>query len=327
MVGCTFDHRIADAYSANMFLVSWAEVARSNSPLSISPSFRRSILSPRRPPPATDPSLDDLYVTISKLPPPATSPLKVGEEEEKKKKNDKDDMTMISRIFYIQAGELKELQRLASNEGSSENITPSKLESFCSFLWKLISKFSTNGDSSKSGIMMSRMGIVVDGRSRLGNMESYFGNVLSIPFGEKPSDELAEKPLSWVAQEVHQFLHNASNKEHFLGLIDWVEARRPEPNAAKIYFKGRGEEGWPAFVVSSGQRFPVTKVDFGWGKPIFGSYHFPWGGDSGYVMPMPSPHSNGDWVVYMHLSKEQLEFIQSEASHVFRPLTSNYLLL
>ncbi|MGV7343303.1 acyltransferase, partial [Mycobacterium kansasii] len=86
-----------------------------------------------------------------------------------------------------------------------------------------------------------------------------------------------------MAEAVHEALSEGASKEHFLGLIDWVEARRPQPAVAKIYCRGR-EDG-AAFVVSSGQRFPVKRVDFGWGKPVFGSYHFPWGGESGYVMP------------------------------------------
>ena len=173
------------------------------------------------------------------------------------------------------------------------------------------------------------MGIVVDGRMRLSEdckeatMASYFGNVISIPFGSKKVEELEEKPLKWVAGKVREFLEGAVTKEHFLGLIDWVEAHRPVPGLAKIY--GNGSEDGPAFVVSSGQRFPVSKVDFGWGRPVFGSYHFPWGGDSGYVMPMPSPAGNGDWVVYIHLLKTQVELIEKEASHVFRPFTFDYL--
>jgi hypothetical protein len=95
--------------------------------------------------------------------------------------------------------------------------------------------------------------------------------VLSIPYGAKQVDELNEEPLDWVADEVHEFLEGAVTKEHFLGLIDWVEAHRPVPGLAKIYCSGT-EDG-PAFVVSSGQRFPVCKVDFGWGMPGFGSFH------------------------------------------------------
>ncbi|KAK3000896.1 hypothetical protein RJ639_020404, partial [Escallonia herrerae] len=266
VVACTFDHRVADAYSANMFLVSWAEIAQFKLPSQM-PSFRRSLVGPRRPG-RYHSSIDRTYVPVSALPPPK------------------------DHCSGSVAGYQKDM-----------------------------------GDNK-----VCKMGIVVDGRARLSEgdgkakpklIAEYFGNVLSIPFGEMRSEALDGKELSSVADAVHQFLESALTKEHFLGLIDWVEAHRPEPMLAKIYATGI-DEG-PAVVVSSGARFPVEKVDFGWGGPIFGSYHFPWGGEAGYVMPMPSPMGNGDWVVYMHMLKGQLEFVERHASHVFRPLTSDYL--
>ncbi|MED6114634.1 hypothetical protein PIB30_082281 [Stylosanthes scabra] len=178
------------------------------------------------------------------------------------------------------------------------------------------------------------MGVIVDGRRRLmmNNdkkkkesmmMNSYFGNVLSIPFGGKPINDLMEKPLSELVEEVREIVEAAATEEHFLGLVDWVEALRPVPALTRIYCEtGEG----PCLVVSSGQRFPESKVDFGWGKPVFASYHFPWGGDCGYVMPMPSPKGNGDWILYMHLHKGLMEFMESHFSHVFRPLSWDYLL-
>ncbi|PRQ51795.1 putative transferase [Rosa chinensis] len=308
VVACTFDHRIADAYSTNMFLVSWAKMANSKSPLTEVPSFRRSLLNPRRPG-QIHPSLNDMYVPVTSLPPPPP----------KMEVNDHEDH-LVSRIYYVTAEQLIKLQALASSNGCKR----SKLESFCAFLWKMVAGSETSNDVKT----LCKMGIVVDGRSRLADendlMASYFGNVLSIPFGATKIQELKEKSLNWVADEVHEFLECAVTKEHFLGLIDWVEAHRPVPGLAKIYCNG-SEEG-PAFVVSSGQRFPLSKVDFGWGAPVFGSYHFPWGGSSGYVMPMPSPVGNGDWVVYMHMLKGQLEVIEKEAGHVLRPLTFGYLI-
>ncbi|KAK7387009.1 hypothetical protein VNO78_27450 [Psophocarpus tetragonolobus] len=309
IVACTFDHRIADAYSANMFLVSWAEMAQPTKPNNIAaatfsrPCFRRSLLSPRRPAGSIHPSLHHMYSRISELPPPpATTPL--------------------SRIYYVTAEQLHRMQSLAA--------TRSKLECFSAFLWKMVARAASR-DGNNGKRVVAKMGIVVDGRKRLGNgdkkneamMECYFGNVLSIPFGEKPVQELVEKPLGFLAEAVHKFLAATATEEHFLGLIDWVEAHRPVPGVATIYCSN-ADEG-PAFVVSSGQRFPEDKVDFGWGKVVFGSYHFPWGGEAGYVMPMPSPLGNGDWVVYMHLAKRQLEFIECEAAHVFRPLSWDYL--
>ncbi|XP_062083638.1 coniferyl alcohol acyltransferase-like [Humulus lupulus] len=305
VVGCSFDHRVADAYSANMFLVSWAELARSK-PITHFPSFRRSLLNPRRPG-LIDPAFEDMYVPA--MPPPPEDPLAPPTDH------------LISRIYHVKADDLNKLQALASSNDRKR----SKLESFSAYLWKLVAKSSQYTDAEKP----CRIGIVVDGRKWLSEgenkaMDSYFGNVLSVPFTGKKVSELVEEPLSEVAAEVHESLEAALTKEHFLGLIDWVEALRPVPGMTRIY-SYRREDG-PSFVVSSGQRFPVSDVDFGWGRPFFGSYHFPWGGDCGYVMPMPSPGGNGDWVVYMHLFRWQLEVIEKVGSQVFKPLTFDYLI-
>ncbi|KAF8029574.1 hypothetical protein BT93_E2095 [Corymbia citriodora subsp. variegata] len=333
VVACTFDHRIADAYSANMFMVFWAETARSVAPISLRPSFRRSLLNPRHPL-RFDPSLDLMYIPVSALPPPPKQKLRADEECETAASRG-DNYCLVSRLYYVTAAKLSELQQSACSNGSKRT----KLESFSAFLWKMVAESSSiaNNDDNKA---MSRMGIVVDGRCRLMSqgvddkptpMASYFGNVLSVPFGEKRAREVVQKPLSWVADAVHEIVERAATKEHFLDLIDWVEERRPVPALARIYCKPGGEEEEEeeerstALVVSSGQRFPVTEMDFGWGKPVLGSYHFPWGGETGYVMPMPSPLSNGDWVVYLHLPAPQVAFIESHAPTVFRPLTPHYL--
>lgn len=311
VVSCTFDHRMSDAYSANMFLVAWAEMAQSES-ISIHPSFRRSLLNPRHPG-SFDASVEDSYVPISMLPPPKDP--EPGADR------------IISRIYYVSAESVDQLQARATSNGSRRT----KLESLSAYLWQLVARSDKNGGRNES----CKMGIVVDGRTRLTSssdgggkegptsMANYFGNVLSLPYGSQRVEDLVERPLSWVANVVHRCLNDVANKEHFLGLIDWVEARRPEPAVAKIYCQG-SEDG-SAFVVSSGQRFPVSRVDFGWGRPVFGSYHFPWGGDTGYVMPMPSSSRDGDWVLYMHLTEGQLDVIETVAADVFHPLTPEYL--
>nr|GMD86375.1 shikimate O-hydroxycinnamoyltransferase-like [Ipomoea batatas] len=316
VVGCSFNHRVADAYSANMFLVSWSEVAQAK-PLSQLPCFRRSFLFPRRPA-HYDLSVDAMYTLISSLPPPAAAT--------EPKPLQTDEQSVMSRIYYIESDEIIRIQSLAnSQKGSAKHHRITKLEAFSAFLWKTIATGMCKDYSFKN----FKLGVVVDGRTRLSGgdekqaqlLKGYFGNVLSIPFGDKKIEDLQEKPLSWVANAVREFLEEALTREHFLGLIDWVESHRPEPALAKIYASGDG----PAAVVSSGQQFPVRKIDFGWGKPIFGSYHFHWGGEAGYVMPMPSPKGNGDWIVYMHLQKWEVELIEAHALHVFKPMTSEYL--
>ncbi|KAM7481703.1 hypothetical protein LguiB_006286 [Lonicera macranthoides] len=116
VVACTFDHRVADAYSANMFLVSWAEIAHSK-PLTQVPSFRRSLLYPRRPGSYCLSSIDSLYATISTLKPSCSN----GNE------------SILSRIYYIKAKQLCQLQSLAT---TNDKCKRSKLEAFSAFLWK-----------------------------------------------------------------------------------------------------------------------------------------------------------------------------------------------
>ncbi|XP_015894041.2 coniferyl alcohol acyltransferase [Ziziphus jujuba] len=322
VVACTWDHRVADAYSANMFMVSWGEIAAAAAAAhddkvsllsGLQPCFRRSLLNPRRPA-IIDPSIDRFFIPLNMLPPPSPQPPTADR--------------LVSRIYSVSAHEVKRLQ----SEASTNSCMRSKLVSFSAFLWKTIAKSAITGKQCK-------LGIAVDGRTRLtlsssassapipnpspNPMPSYFGNVLSVPYGSKPADELIAQPLCWVADAVHEFLDIATTEEHFLGLIDWAEAHRPVTSMAKIYSKGI-EDG-PAFVVSSGVSFPLSHVDFGWGKPAFWSYTFHWEGDTGYVMPMHSPKGNGDWVVYMRLLKGQLDFLEKQASHVLRPFTFDFL--
>ncbi|CAD6262375.1 unnamed protein product [Miscanthus lutarioriparius] len=172
------------------------------------------------------------------------------------------------------------------------------------------------------------MGVVVDGRTRLrrdGAMSTYFGNVLTIPYGVMGTGTLSTMALADVADDVHRWVAEAATGEHFRELVDWVEAQRPEPTVAKAHLcRGNGDEDAMACVVSSGMRLPVGEMDFGWGRPAFASYHFPWPGGAGYVMPMPSARGNGDWVVYVHAAPEVVEVMEAEST-VFRALEGSYV--
>lgn len=300
VVGCTFDHRAADAHSANMFLVAWAEIAQSKR-ITLLPSFRRSIFNPRRPP-QPDSSLDELYAPLQP-PPPGSS--------------DGGDC-LTSRIYYIGSSEIDLLQSRSSHGGGSRR---SKIESFSAFLWQTLA--SAAADPSRT----VKLGVVVDGRARLSSgttpLESYFGNVLSVPYAVASAGDLLTAPPEAVADMVRACISTASTAEHFRSLIDWVEARRPKPAVVKVYCKDENDEA--AAVVSSGRGFPVRRLDFGWGGPDLGSYHFPWGGETGYIMPMPGPYPNGDWIVYMHLKRRHLDLVEACAPHVFKPLSCDYL--
>ncbi|KAI0497079.1 hypothetical protein KFK09_023407 [Dendrobium nobile] len=310
ILGCSFDHRISDAYTFNMFVIAWAEMAVDAKELSIGPIFDRSLLSPRQANEVVsfeqDLKLDQLYAHVSSYSPqPPLSPSVIQNP----------DQLTISRIYYIEAKEINRLQSIASSNRLRRR---TKLESFTAYLWKLIARVGKSGQ-------VCRMGVVVDGRRRLGSskMNAYFGNVIYVSHSLLGVEEVEGMGIEELADVVHQLVVEVDREEHFRGLVDWVEERRPEVCMSKIYI----EEGL-SVLVSSGRRFPIADVDFGWGKTMLGSYYFPWEGKGGYVMPMPmsgDKGKDGDWLVYVYLLAEIIEVLETIGADVFRPITSNYL--
>ncbi|CAL5025533.1 unnamed protein product [Urochloa decumbens] len=300
VVGCTFDHRVCDAYSFNMFLVAWAAAAR-GIPAPAAPSFRRSLVAPRDPPPrapSTEALIDRLFSPRSAAPPPP--PVAASS---------------VNRIYRIAAADIAALQA-AAGPGRT------KMEAFTAHLWGLCSRAAAASPRQSQCCM----GVVVDGRARMypdGSMGNYFGNVLTITYGVIGSEELRRMALADVADDVHRWVAEAATGEHFRGLVDWVEALRPKPAAARAYLGGTGGADAMACIVSSGMSFPVDKADFGTGLPAFASYHFPWPAGAGYVMPMPSARGDGDWVVYVHVAPELAKVMEEEPT-VFRALENSY---
>uniref|UniRef100_A0ACD5UDG6 Uncharacterized protein n=1 Tax=Avena sativa TaxID=4498 RepID=A0ACD5UDG6_AVESA len=298
VVGCTFDHRVCDAYSFNMFLVEWAAASRGGSAPSVL-SFSRSLVAPREPSPSTPSTnalIGRLFSPLSSTPlPPASA-----------------SATAVNRIYHIAAADVAALQ-------ASAGPGRTKLEAFTANLWQLCSR------AASAHQRLCSMGVVVDGRPHMspdGAMKAYFGNVLTIPYGVISTDDLRGRmALADVADDVHRWVREAATCEHFRGLVDWVEALRPEPAAATACT--RGVEAM-ACIVSSGMRFPVGGADFGTGTPVFASYHFPWPAGAAYVMPMPSARGDGDWVVYMHAAPELVKAIEEEPT-VFKALQNSYV--
>ncbi|KAJ0524948.1 putative alcohol O-acetyltransferase [Helianthus annuus] len=305
IISCAFNHQLSDAYSMSMFLVAWAKHARLEK-MSNLPSFRPSILNPRHPP-HYETSLDNLYVPmITSLPPPSSFEEPLG-----------------SRMYHIRAESIERIQ----SEASTKETKRSKFLSFTAYVWKLLADGGNDVGSS-----ISRMGVVVNGRRFLtevnekssSSFENHYGNVLSVPYGVAANSDLTAMALHEVANRVHGFVSETTNEEHFRGLIDWIELHRPAQAVPRIYFGHEKSEGRDV-VITSGSSLPINDMDFGWGKPEFGSYHVPWSSRTGYIITMPSATGNGDWVVCMHLNDKEFDVIERMAPNVFIPLSISSL--
>ena len=166
----------------------------------------------------------------------------------------------------------------------------------------------------------------MDGRERMGRgknlMSNYIGNVLSLAFGEASIQELKEASISEIAKTVHEAISKVNNEDHFLDLIDWIECHRPGLMLAKAVL---GQEG-PTLVVSSGQRFPVKEVDFGFGSPLLGTvYTSIQKVGVSYMNQRLSAKGDGSWTVSAILWPELEAALQDDP--IFHPMSASHLQL
>ncbi|XP_059074983.1 coniferyl alcohol acyltransferase-like [Cryptomeria japonica] len=205
-----------------------------------------------------------------------------------------------SRIYYLDAKDIEKLQHSAKKHGNNY----SKLEAFSAYFWKLLIQCQEIKATINCNIR-----IAIDGRSRLkkmGMIANYFGNVLSTPFD---------------ANLIYDAIYRDANEEYFQSLVDLVEMSKPSIVVPRDFVKG--DE--PIFVVFSGLRFPLYEIDHGWGKPILASDYLPF--SQGYVMPTPSPHRDGSWLIYVKFLVEQLKAIESHSNFILRKISTRMILI
>ncbi|ONK72986.1 uncharacterized protein A4U43_C04F25740 [Asparagus officinalis] len=292
VIACVFDHRIADAYSINMFLLGWSQLACSK-PISIIPCF---YCFPHQLHYASlcNSSITNLYVPASSL-------------------SLSNNCSLTSRIYHVSLEHINRLQILSK--------ATTKLQAFSAFLWQTIAKgMKCNPEN------FCKMAIVVDGRSRLNHdMSTYFGNLLGVVFRKHTAKDLSSMKLSEVVGIVEEMIKEGTKEEHFLELDNMIGKQSIKGVRSRIY--SEEESDGAAFIVSSGRKFPMSEVDFGWGQPNFGSYHFGWGGKVGHIMPIPSTSCEEEWVVCARLMEWQVVALETYGEGIFRSLTSGHLML
>ncbi|CAJ1967599.1 unnamed protein product [Sphenostylis stenocarpa] len=294
-IAFTFDHALGDASAFGKFIASWCEMAQKK-PLSCIPDHTRHLRA--RSSPNYQPSLDQNFIRCTM------------EEIQNIPMNH----ISLKRLYHIKASSIHMLQKLASVNG----IKKTKIEAFSAYVWKImIGTIDQRQETCK-------MGWLVDGRKRMEKgenlMSNYIGNVLSVTFGEASMQELKEGSISDIANTVHEAILKVNNEDHFLDLIDWIECHRPGLMLAKAVL---GQEV-PTLVVSSGQRFPVTEVDFGFGTPLLGTMYttIPSLG-TGYMNQRLSAKGDGSWTVSAILWPELEAALMDDP--IFHPMSASHL--
>ncbi|CAN0906744.1 Coniferyl alcohol acyltransferase [Linum grandiflorum] len=146
-----------------------------------------------------------------------------------------------------------------------------------------------------------------------------------IPFQVQANvDELEGDSLAKVAGKVHEAISEATREEHFLEVMDWIECHRPGLMMARIVLGGGGG---PAVVVSSGRRFPVGELEFGFGRAVLGTVSSTIDKIGvGYFNQRESGKNDGCWTVSAILWPQLVEALESDS--VFHPISvAQHLLL
>ncbi|KAL1315873.1 coniferyl alcohol acyltransferase-like [Arachis hypogaea] len=296
-IAFNFDHALGDASSFGKFIASWCEISQ-NKPLTCLPDHTRSLHA--RTPPRYHPSLDQTFIKCTK--------------------EDIQNISMnhisLKRLYHINASSINMLQRLASVNGAKRT----RIEAFSAYVWKKM--IGTIDQSHKK----YKMGWLVDGRERMSrgrnSMSNYIGNVLSLALGEASIQELKEASISDIANMVNEAISKVNNEVHFSDLIDWIECHRPGLMIAKAVL---GQEG-PTLVVSSGRRFPITEIDFGFGTPLIGTVYTSIEKIGvGYMNQRQSAKGDGSWTVSAILWPELAAALESDP--IFQPMSTSHLQL
>ncbi|WCJ20530.1 HXXXD-type acyl-transferase family protein [Euphorbia peplus] len=290
----SFDHALGDASAFGKFLQSWSDTALKKQ-LTFMPDHQRN-LHPRYPP-RYHPSLDRIFVKCSmedimNMPP---------------------NNILLKRLYHIDASNINRLQRIACSNGNKRT----KIEAFSAYIWKIM---VTAIDKKHE---RCKMGWLVDGRGRMQiPFSNYIGNILSIGIGEANVAEIKQASISDIATNVHDTILKVANQEHFMDLIDWIECHRPGLMLPYIVL-GRGG---PAIVLSSGRRFPVAELNFGFGSPVLGTVSSTIQRIGvGYLNQRPSARGDGSWTVSAILWPELAAALESDS--VFEPMSASHLLL
>ncbi|PIM97708.1 Alcohol O-acetyltransferase [Handroanthus impetiginosus] len=295
----TFDHALGDASAFSKFLMTWSEIA-TRKPISCSPDHSRNLRA--RFPPSYDPSLDEAFVSCTVEDIRTIPTISI----------------LLKRLYYIDASSIERLQRQARANGDKRT----KIEAFSAYIWKVMANtININHECCK-------IGWLVDGRTRLSNyqksLSNYIGNVLSVAFGESNVTNLKQGSIADIANIIHKAISKVTNEAHFRNLIDWIECHRPGLMLSKRVLG----LGGPAIVISSGRRFPVAELDFGFGSPVLGTVCSTIERlGVGYLNQRQSARGDGSWTVSAILWPEMVKALESDPNHIFQPMNLKHIQL
>lgn len=283
-LGVARHHQVADGEAASEFMEAWASMVQ-GLPIACSPLHDRSALMARDPP---QPVFDHMEY---QRPPPKPDGLTT---------TDYPDLAIKKLHFSAQL--LKKIKAEAT-KGAGEGVVYSTFVSLLAHLWKCITQ--ARGLENEEG--ETRVLVAVNVRKRLNPplLKGYFGNAMCHTCPQAKMKDVANKPLSFAANHVHEAIKKVNN-DYARSALDFIELQQKNPVQIARTNK---TVLTPNLSVTSWATLPLFNLDFGWGTPMFaGNPFIPF---EGLVIFAPSHKKDGSIDVVLGLFAPDMEKLES----------------
>ncbi|XP_050888020.1 benzyl alcohol O-benzoyltransferase [Lathyrus oleraceus] len=270
------NHTMSDAFGIAQFMNALAEICRGMNEPSISPVWRRELLSARNPPRVTcyHPELEqapDNKGIVNVIPLD----------------------NMARRTFFFGPIEVATIRSLLPTD---EQQQCSKFEIITAFLWRYRT-IALQLDSNEEVCMY----FAVNGRSKFVDLQlpnGYYGNVIASPAIVTTAGKLIENPLGYALNLVKKSKAKVT-KEYMHSLADLIVIKsRPLSTTTELMF-----------IVSDTTRLGFRDVDFGWGKAVYGGPAMdpPFPGIASFYIPFTNAKGEEGFVVPLCLPEQAME--------------------
>ncbi|KAK8509313.1 hypothetical protein V6N13_062361 [Hibiscus sabdariffa] len=266
-LGVSIIHTLVDGHSGNLFINSWADMARGVSP-SIAPVLDRTILQARDPPTSKFNHVEFEPSTESQsIPNPSTvSAFKITDEQVKALK--------------------------AKVHDASNNTKYSTYNILAAHIWRCATEARDLAEDQEVKLLMP-----IDGRNRLQPRLplGYFGNVIFNAASVARAGEIRSEPFLATVKRIQEILKEM-NDEYLRSSIDLIEKTKDTKTVTP---------GCPNLSINSWMWLPIHDADFGWGHPVFMKhakiFH------EGKVYILPSSTGDGSFTLEARLETSHME--------------------
>ncbi|CAL5207976.1 unnamed protein product [Lathyrus oleraceus] len=283
------NHTMSDATGIVQFMNALAEICRGMNEPSISPVWRRELLSARNPPRVTcdHPELEQ-------------APDKKGTVNGISLDN------MVPRTFFFGPNEVATIRSLLPTNQQRQY---TKFEIITAFLWRYRT-IALQLDSNEEVCLY----FAVNGRSKYVNLQlpnGYYGNVVGNPAIVTTAGKIVENTLGYMyALNLVKNAKAKVTKEYMHSLADLIVIKGRPPFTQREFM----------FIVSDTTRLGFRDVDFGWGKAIYGgpAIESPFPGIFSLYIPFTNAKGEEGLVITLCLPEQAMERMVKELDSVLK---------